>query len=163
MSRSIEDETDTRSVKHWTETYLEHLQARKLAANSLRAYRRDLEAVGGELAELTGTPRSELAMESVTATRLRSAFARHAAVRAASSVTRSWSTWNGFFRFLVVEGAVSGNPMAVVPKPRVQDASPKPLKGEDTPERLLRLASQGARRAPDPWPERELAVLSTLL
>ena len=39
------------SVARWSAVYLEHLQARKLAANSLRAYRRDLESVAGELAE----------------------------------------------------------------------------------------------------------------
>ena len=41
------------SVARWSAVYLEHLQARKLAANSLRAYRLDLAAVSAELAELT--------------------------------------------------------------------------------------------------------------
>lgn len=163
MSGSNEDEARSHSVARWTEVYLEHLQARKLATNSLRAYRRDLEAVGDELAAITETASGGLAMGSVTATELRSAFARYAAARSASSVTRAWSTWNGFFRFLVVEGAVAGNPMAIVPKPRASPATPKPLQGEDTPERLLRLVAQGARRARNPWPERDLAVLSTLL
>lgn len=36
------------SLAHWIEVYLEHLQARKLAANSLRAYRLDLTAVAGD-------------------------------------------------------------------------------------------------------------------
>lgn len=145
------------------ETYLEHLQARKLAANSLRAYRRDLEAVAGELVELTGHAADQLPVERVDASVLRSAFARFAASRSASSVTRAWSTWNGFFGFLVVEGAVPGNPMQVVPKPRHAPATPKPLQGEDTPERLLRMVAAGARRARNPWPERDLAVLATLL
>ncbi len=152
-----------RSVARWVGVYLEHLQARKLAANSLRAYRRDLESVSAQLAEVTGAGTEELPMGAVDAQQLRSAFARHAATRSASSVTRSWSTWNGFFRFLVVEGAVQGNPMPVVPKPRTAAATPKPLQGEDTPERLLRLVAQGARKARNPWPERDLAVLSTLL
>ncbi|MBB5157604.1 tyrosine-type recombinase/integrase [Saccharopolyspora phatthalungensis] len=145
------------------EIYLEHLQAKKLAANSLRAYRRDLESVAGELVELTGRGADGLAVDRITASVLRSAFARFAAARSASSVTRAWSTWNGFFGFLVVEGAVTGNPMQVVPKPRNSPATPKPLQGEDTPERLLRMVASGARRARNPWPERDLAVLSTLL
>nr|WP_184485112.1 tyrosine-type recombinase/integrase [Saccharopolyspora gloriosae] len=145
------------------EVYLEHLQARKLAANSLRAYRLDLDSVGGALAEVTGARVGELAMAAVTASQLRSAFARHAAARSASSVTRAWSTWNGFFGFLVVEGAVGGNPMQVVPKPRSAPSTPKPLQGEDTPERLLRLVAEGGRRARNPWPERDLAVLAVLL
>ena len=151
------------SVTHWAEVFLEHLQARKLAVNSLRAYRRDLESVAGELGELAGTSPGQLPVEQVTASALRSAFARHAATRSASSVTRSWSTWNGFYGFLVVEGVVPGNPMPVVPKPRTISGAPKPLQGEETPERLLRMVSQGARRARNPWPERDLADVATLL
>jgi integrase/recombinase XerD len=150
-------------VARLIEIYLEHLQARKLAANSLRAYRRDLESVAGELVELTDTGADRLPVDRITTSVLRSAFARFAAARSASSVTRAWSTWNGFFGFLVVEGAVLGNPMQVVPKPRSSPATPKPLQGEDTPERLLRMVAAGARRARNPWPERDLAVLSTLL
>ncbi|PRW65332.1 tyrosine-type recombinase/integrase [Actinopolyspora mortivallis] len=151
------------TLAQWSARYLEHLQARKMAENSLRAYRRDLESVAAELAEVTGRRRDELSLSEVTSHSLRSAFARYAATRSASSVTRAWSSWNGFFRFLVVEGASSGNPMPVVPKPRTADTTPKPLEGEQTPERLLRSAAQGARKARDPWPERDLAVLATLL
>ncbi|GAA4847688.1 tyrosine-type recombinase/integrase [Saccharopolyspora rosea] len=151
------------SVARWSAVYLEHLQARKLAANSLRAYRRDLESVAGELAELTGTGSDRLPVAELTSAVLRSAFARFAGARSASTVTRAWSTWNGFFGFLVVEGAVEGNPMQVVPKPRSSPATPKPLQGEDTPERLLRMVAAGARQTRNPWPERDLAVLATLL
>ena len=151
------------SLQQWTEAYLEHLQARKLAANSLRAYRRDLGSISGELGELTGSRTDELPVQQVTASLLRSAFARHAGARSASSVTRCWSTWNGFFQFLAVEGAVDGNPMPVVPKPRTGQTTPKPLQGEDAPERLLRMVAQGARKARNPWPERDLAVLAMLL
>ncbi|GAB2761377.1 tyrosine-type recombinase/integrase [Salinifilum aidingensis] len=148
------------TVPHWTEVYLEHLQARKLATNSVRAYRRDLQAVTAELTELLGaTPQ----LADVTPARLRSAFARFAGSRSAASVTRAWSTWNGLFGFLVVEGVVDGNPMRVVPKPRSAAPAPKPLQGEDTPERLLREVGERGRRARDPWPERDLAVLATLL
>jgi integrase/recombinase XerD len=145
------------------ESYLEHLQARKLAANSLRAYRRDLESVAGELAELPGTPTERIAVDDLEPSMLRSAFARFAARRSAATVTRAWSTWNGFFGFGVIEGAVSGNPMQLVPKPRSAPAAPKPLQGEETPERLLRQVAAGVRKARNPWPERDLAILATLL
>ncbi|MEY8042159.1 tyrosine-type recombinase/integrase [Saccharopolyspora cebuensis] len=151
----------TGSVAHWIESYLEHVQARKLAANSLRAYRRDLESVAGELAELTGD--SGLPVADLDPAVLRSAFARFAASRSAATVTRAWSTWNGLFGFLVVEGAVAGNPMQVVPRPRSAPPAPKPLQGEDTPERLLRTAASDGRKARNPWPERDVAVLATLL
>ncbi|SDK19640.1 integrase/recombinase XerD [Actinopolyspora mzabensis] len=163
MPTGTQDAPGPRPLSEWIEAYLEHLQARKLAENSLRAYRRDLESIAAELAETTGTGCEGPPVESVTAQTLRSAFARHAASRSASSVTRAWSSWNGFFRFLVVEGAAAGNPMSVVPKPRLAAATPKPLNGEETPERLLRLIAQGARQARNPWPERDLAILSTLL
>jgi integrase/recombinase XerD len=156
-------QVDDGSVARWIEMYLEHLQARKLAANSLRAYRRDLESVAVELGGLAGARPDRLPVDALQASVLRSAFARHAVTRSASSVTRTWSTWNGFFGFLVIEGVVGGNPMPVVPKPRTSAATPKPLQGEDTPERLLRLVSEGARRARNPWPERDLAALATLL
>lgn len=152
-----------RSLLHWIEGYGDHLQARKLAANSLRAYRRDLDAIGAELAEILKRPVTELRVDTLTPSVLRSAFARHAADRSASTVTRCWSTWNGFFSFLVVEGEIDGNPMAVIPKPRTASTEPKPLQGEDTPERLLRLVAQGARRTRNPWPERDLALIATLL
>ncbi|SDP90808.1 integrase/recombinase XerD [Actinopolyspora xinjiangensis] len=163
MPTGARDARGASTLTDWIAAYLEHLQARKLAENSLRAYRRDLESIASELAEIVGVTGDELPVESVTAQSLRSAFARHAASRSASSVTRAWSSWNGFFRFLVVEGATSGNPMPVVPKPRLTATTPKPLDGEETPERLLRLVAQGARKAREPWPERDLAILSTLL
>ncbi|MDQ1645762.1 MAG: hypothetical protein QOJ50_1946, partial [Cryptosporangiaceae bacterium] len=56
----------------------------------------------------------------------------------------------------------AGNPMAGVAKPRLPRRAPKPLRGEDTPEKLL--ASVATRKdGRDPWPERDLAVLATLL
>jgi integrase/recombinase XerD len=56
-----------------------------------------------------------------------------------------------------------GNPMAAVPRPRRVRSAPKPLQGEDTPEALLRSAALPRPGARDPWPERDLAVLATLL
>jgi integrase/recombinase XerD len=50
-----------------------------------------------------------------------------------------------------------------VPRPRRAKSAPKPLQGEDTPETLLRSAALPRRTARDPWPERDLAVLATLL
>ncbi|WP_256388091.1 tyrosine-type recombinase/integrase [Allokutzneria sp. NRRL B-24872] len=147
----------------WIRAYLEHMQARKLSVNSLRAYRRDLESVAEDLAVVLGHSPADIVVEEITSGPLRSAFARFAGPRSAASVTRAWSTWNGFFGFLVIEGAAVGNPMQVVPKPRTPMRAPKPLQGEDTPEQLLRRVAEGARAARNPWPERDLAVLATLL
>ncbi|MGH8795303.1 MAG: tyrosine-type recombinase/integrase, partial [Stackebrandtia sp.] len=93
----------------------------------------------------------------------RRAFAAYAASRAKSSIARAWSTWNAFFGFLVAEGVVDGNPMSGVSRPRAAEHAPKPLRGEDSPERLLAAVAAGARKARDPWPQRDLSVLALLL
>jgi site-specific recombinase XerD len=94
---------------------------------------------------------------------LRAAFARFAADRAPASVYRGWSTWNSFFSFLVADGVLPGNPMSAVDKPRVAAPCPKPLRGEDTPERLLDAINRTDERQRHPWPERDLAVLALAL
>jgi site-specific recombinase XerD len=94
---------------------------------------------------------------------LRGAFARFAAERAPASVARAWSSWNAFFTFLVTEQVVAGNPMQAVDKPRLPGHSPKPLRGEDTPEQLLTAVSRADERVRDPWPERDVAVLALAL
>lgn len=145
------------------EEYLRARGAAKPSAHTVAAYRRDLHAVLGCVARVVGVEPPEVAVGQLEVVVLRSAFAEFAAERAASSVVRAWSTWNGFFRFWVAEQVVAGNPMSAVPRPRVPSAAPKPLRGEDTPEQLLRALAQGARKARDPWPERDVAVLALAL
>ncbi|GIE98781.1 hypothetical protein Ari01nite_62460 [Paractinoplanes rishiriensis] len=53
--------------------------------------------------------------------------------------------------------------MSAVDKPRLPAHSPKPLRGEDTPEQLLERVSQVDDRQRDPWPERDVAVLALAL
>ncbi len=130
---------------------------RKPSAHTLQAYRRDLLSiialVGPDDVTLGGlSPRS-----------LRSAFARFAADRAPASVARAWSSWNAFFTFLVTELVVPGNPMPAIDKPRMPAYSPKPLRGEDTPEQLLSAVSHRDERQRDPWPERDVVVLALAL
>ena len=71
--------------------------------------------------------------------------------------------WNSFCTFLVTDGVLAGNPMSGVTRPRTAKRTPRPLRGDDTPERLLTALADGARQARDPWPERDLAVIVTLL
>jgi integrase/recombinase XerC len=130
---------------------------RKPSVHTLQAYRRDLMVIvgllGGESVTLGDlSPRS-----------LRGAFAEFAGARAPASVARAWSSWNAFFTFLVTEQVVAGNPMSAVDKPRLPGHSPKPLRGEDTPERLLQAVGRADERVRDPWPERDVAVLALAL
>lgn len=145
------------------EHYLVARRAAKPSPHTVAAYRRDLRGVLGCVAEVLGVGPAEVVWADLEASVLRAAFAEFAADRAASSVLRAWSTWNGFFAFWVSEQVVAGNPMSAVPRPRVRPLAPKPLMGEDTPERLLEALAQGARKARDPWPERDLAVLALAL
>ncbi|WP_306367548.1 tyrosine-type recombinase/integrase [Nocardiopsis sp. CC223A] len=145
------------------EEYLVARRAAKPSEHTVAAYRRDLLGVLGCAAGVRGVEPGVLRWADLDVATLRGAFAEFAASRAASSVLRAWSTWNGFFGFWVSERVVPGNPMSAVPRPRVRPSGPKPLRGEDTPERLLEALAHGARKARDPWPERDLAVLALAL
>ncbi len=151
------------SVVEAVEQYLVARGAAKPSAHTIAAYRRDLHGVLRCVAGVKGVEPELVGWADLDAGVLRAAFAEFAAERAASSVLRAWSTWNGFFAFWVSERVVAGNPMSAVPRPRVRASSPKPLRGEDTPERLLEALARGARKARDPWPERDLAVLALAL
>ena len=138
-------------------------QAGKPSPHTVRAYERDLQAVLGYAATVVGRDPEEVGLGELSTAVMRRAFAGFAESRAASSVLRAWSTWNQFFGFLVAEGRVQGNPMSGVSRPRVQRCEPKPLVGEDTPERLVEAVAAGCRRARDPWPERDVAVVALAL
>ncbi|KAA2265751.1 tyrosine-type recombinase/integrase [Solihabitans fulvus] len=133
---------------------------RKDSPHTTAAYRRDLAGVNVLLAEVTGRSVEGLAVEELTTGVLRSAFGQFADSHAKSSVLRAWSTWNQFLTFCVADELLAGNPMAAVARPKAPPLVPKPLRGEDTPEQLLSAAADGARRARDPWPERDVLVIA---
>ncbi|RCV48167.1 tyrosine-type recombinase/integrase [Marinitenerispora sediminis] len=145
------------------EEYLVARRPAKPSPHTLAAYQRDLTAVLRCAAAAERCAVRDLRLADLSGGLLRRAFADFATDRAASSVTRAWSTWNQFFGFLVAEGLVPGNPMPAVDRPRLKPRQPKPLMGEDTPERLLEALAAGCRKARDPWPERDLAVLALAL
>jgi len=64
----------------------------------------------------------------------------------------------------VTDGVLAGNRCRASGKaPRVPAPSPKPLRGEDTPERLLDAVHTADDRQRDPWPERDVVVLALAL
>lgn len=130
---------------------------RKPSIHTLQAYRRDLNLI----AQLF--PTDPVTLSDLSPRLLRSAFAAFAADRSPASVARAWSSWNAFCTFLVTEQLLPGNPMPGVDKPRQPAHSPKPLRGEDTPEVLLEAVRRPDERQRDPWPERDLAVLALAL
>jgi integrase/recombinase XerC len=151
----MQDEQDI-PVSALIEEFLGARAVRKPSEHTLMAYRRDLNAVLKELGD-------DVTLGDLSPRALRSAFAAFAAGRAPASVYRAWSSWNSFFGFLVVDGVVAGNPMPAVGKPRIPTPSPKPLRGEDTPEQLLVAVNQSDERQRDPWPERDVAVVALAL
>ncbi|WP_432510910.1 tyrosine-type recombinase/integrase [Kineococcus sp. SYSU DK001] len=133
---------------------------RKDSPHTLAARTRDVAAILPRLSRIIGT--DDLRVGDLTTAALRAAFADFSLDHARSSIARCWSTWNGLCGFLVAEDVLTGNPMAGVHRPRPETQSPKPLRGNDTPEILLSAVAAG-RQARDPWPERDLAVVATLL
>jgi site-specific recombinase XerD len=145
------------SVAELVGEFLAARATRKPSVHTLQAYRRDLGLIVGLF------PAQPVTLGDLSPRLLRGAFARFAADRAPASVARAWSSWNAFFTFLVTEQVVPGNPMSAVDKPRPVPYSPKPLRGDDTPERLLDAVSRADDRQRDPWPERDLAALALAL
>ncbi len=135
---------------------------RKHSANTLAAYRRDFDAIITALAGVTGRGPAQLGIDDLEIPILRRAFAA-IAHQSAATIARTWSTWNQLFTFLVAEGTVPGNPMAAIDKPRVPKSRPKAITGDDSVRRLLAVAAKGRSGARDPWPERDFAVVVTLL
>ena len=135
---------------------------RKHSAHTLAAYRRDFDTIVARLAEVTGLPPSGLALAHLDVKALRRAFAG-ISHQSAATIARTWSTWNQLFSFLVAEQTLPGNPMAAIEKPRVPKGRPKAITGDDSIHRLLQVAATGRTGARDPWPERDFAIIVTLL
>ena len=133
---------------------------RKDSPHTTDAYRRDLAGITALLVEEIGGDAAMLVVEDLSGAVLRAAFGVFADSHAKSSVLRAWSTWNQFLTFCVADGLLPGNPIGAVARPRTPPLSPKPLRGEDTPERLLAAARNGERKARDPWPERDVLVIA---
>lgn len=133
---------------------------RKDSPHTTDAYRRDLAGITTLLLQELDCSPADLTVEMLTAQALRAAFGVFADSHAKSSVLRAWSTWNQFLTFCVSDGLLAGNPMGAVARPKAPPLTPKPLRGEETPEQLLAAAADGSRRARDPWPERDVLVIA---
>lgn len=158
------DPLDTRraTVRAQVEEFFLARRPKKHSAHTLEAYRRDFDRILGHLSEVTGTPADQVTMDQLDVRTLRRAFAG-IAHQSEATIARTWSTWNQLFTFCVAEDVVPGNPMAAVERPRVPRSRPKAITGDDSITRLIQVAAQGRRTARDPWPERDLAVIATLI
>ena len=110
-----------------TDTYLRHLQAvRRLSANTLESYARDMRALD-EFAAGLGVDARALSRQQLE----RWVRGLMSEGRAPSSVARAIAGIRGFYKFLAMDGRISANPAAELRAPRAFKALPKYLSIED--------------------------------
>ena len=144
MNPKRKSSSTPRATDATLEMWLDHLTAeRGLAGNSVAAYRRDLTALGAQLAG-RGLERATPDDLLVTLRKMRTAG------RSPRSVARWLVAVRGFFTWLAHEGAIAENPAARLTPPKVWKTLPKVLDGSDVV-RLIeapdRVEPRGARDA----------------
>ncbi|MCX7677317.1 MAG: tyrosine recombinase [Alteraurantiacibacter sp.] len=132
------------------ETFLAMLAAeRGAAANTLAAYRRDLEGAESALGDLVKASRDDLAQ-----------LARHWASLSPATVARKASALRQFYGFLLDEGLRADDPSASLPRPATRRPLPKILSHAEV-EALFRQAETEAESG-RPETVRNLALLELL-
>ena len=118
--------------------FLEHLRLnRNASAHTVRAYESDLEQLVAHLARARNCRKAELRPAHLDGQSLRGFLGElYARGHARSSTARRVSAVRSFARFLRREGALDGDPAAVVGTPRVEKKIPAHLT-QDEIERLL--------------------------
>lgn len=114
------------------DAYLTHLTVeRRLAANSIESYARDLQALV-EYAAGRNTSIDALSLEDLEA------FVRDmmASGRSPRSVARGIACYRGFYRFLVIEGRIKSSPADDLRPPRAWKTLPRYLAVDDV-DRLI--------------------------
>ncbi len=127
-------------LQGWIDAYLDHLRVeRALAANTLEAYARDLNALAAS-AGGDADPRDigAEAIASMMVSNVKRGFG-------ARSSARQLSALRGFFRFLVRERAIPEDPTLLLDRPRVTSKLPRVLSFEQV-ERLLAAPDESTDR-----------------
>ena len=146
------------------EAYLRSRATRKDSPHTTQRYRNELDAITGRLAATLGKEPAELTVDDLTLSTLNAALAGYAAGRSNSTVAGCCSVWKGFGRWLRKEGVVAASPAEYLDRPKIPKPTPKALVGgADTVDRLLASVERGDRAARRPWPQRDLAVVTTFL
>lgn len=133
-----------------TQAFLAMLAAeRGAAANTLAAYRRDLDGAEEAIGDLAAAPREEVA-----------SLAQEWASLAPSTVARKASALRQFFGFALDEGWRSDDPSGALPKPRTRRPLPKVLGHEDIAALFARAEQEAA--GAEPGAVRLLALIELL-
>lgn len=121
-------------VSDFLERFLTMMAAeRGAAANTLAAYRRDLEGAQEALGDLVRADGDALA-----------SLARHWGDLSASSVARKCSTLRQFYGFLIDEGLREDDPSPSLPKPRTRRPLPRLLSRKEVEAFLARAEEEAA-------------------
>lgn len=146
-------------IPEWFQQFLDHRQASKPSAHTMKAYRRDFVAIANLL---TGGEPVRLSPADITRDSMRTAFAAFAADHEAASIRRCWSTWNVLCTFLYTNEILAANPMQLVGRPKLKKPLPKALP-RTAVEALLSAVTQESDARRTNWKERDLAVILTAL
>jgi len=142
----------TPAARQWPDRFLKHLETeRRLSPATVVSYRRDLDALSRwcEQAGLTG-------WDAVDSGHIRAwAAAGHRRGLSARSIQRGLSAARSFFRYLLRERQVPGNPAADVSAPKAKKRLPANLDA-DRMARLLDIDGKG------PLVDRDRAILELL-
>ncbi|NNG13310.1 MAG: tyrosine recombinase XerC [Halobacteria archaeon] len=138
--------------QHWLERFLHHLQTeRRLSANTLRHYRRDLEEILS-FCQDAGIPQ----WKDLDTPRVRQYAAQtHRRGLGGRSIQRRLSTLRSFYNYLLRERVVTRNPAYDVRAPKSERRLPDTLNVDD----ITRLLSARAR---DALELRDLAILELM-
>lgn len=157
-------EPDTRALDALI-GFFETRAPKKESPHTTRAYRNDLTALMGVVADQLGKTTSDLTVDDLADLRtMRRAFGwwvtngPQGQKRADLSIKRAHSTWSVFFEYLVSEELVTGSPMAGIGKPKKPRTEPKPLTREAAA-RVVRAVQDGTVKHRDPWPELDAAII----
>jgi integrase/recombinase XerD len=118
-------------LQGWIDAYLDHLRVeRQLAANTLEAYARDLNALAAAVGgEVDPGDVGVHAIASLMAANVTRGFGARSSARQLSAV-------RGFFRFLVRERAVPEDPTLLLDRPKITPKLPRVMSYDEV-ERLL--------------------------
>ncbi|MDW7712594.1 MAG: tyrosine-type recombinase/integrase, partial [Deferrisomatales bacterium] len=109
----------------WVEGFLNHLTyERNASAHTVRSYRRDVTALAGWASERLGAAAGEPLWGAVDAGLLRAFLASLYARHARTSIGRTLSGIRVFFRYLVREGLLPGNPADGIAAPKARRVLP---------------------------------------
>jgi integrase/recombinase XerC len=150
----------TRGVPEWFIQFLNDPQSHQLSETTFAAYRNDFCRIA---AHVTAGDPAALAVTDITEQSLHSAFADYTPHRAPATVRRCWSTWNRLCTYLHTTQQLTDNPMQAVSRPMPTSPLARALPRPAVDALLETVARDRASTSRTVWPERDVAIILTIL